>query len=149
VVPTWPARRAGGDLVELVAIWWPVRCAAADLVARPLVAFLVELVAWCRPGQRGALVAFLVAFLVEPVAQSFRAQKARGFDDLAVKAQQPRPSLVSGFLFFPPVLRGAWLIFGGLCGGTRKGAPVPLPGSSTPHGLPPLFDDKGAVFRLS
>jgi hypothetical protein len=79
------------------SIWWPVRCAAADLVARPLVAFLVELVAWCRPGQCGALVAFLVARraggdLVEPVAtwsSRWRPGRAGGVPGGAARRWRP------------------------------------------------------------
>lgn len=52
-------------------------------------------------------------------------RKRCGLGSPAVKAQQPRPSLVSGFLFFHPCCAGAASFFGGPCRDTREGVPVP------------------------
>lgn len=46
-------------------------------------------------------------------------------------------------LFYVHALRMAHMayLFGGPCGDTREGVPVPTAGSPTPHGLPPSFGD--------
>lgn len=52
-------------------------------------------------------------------------------------------------LFYAHALRMAHMayLFGGPCGDTREGVPVPTAGSPTPHGLPPSFGDE--VWQVS
>ena len=52
-------------------------------------------------------------------------------------------------LFYVHALRMAHMayLFGGPCGDTREGVPVPTAGSPTPHGLPPSFGDEGGRFQ--
>ena len=75
------------------------------------------------------------------------AEKHHGFDDLDTVGAAAAPLLERGF-FYAHVLRVAHgFLYGGPCWDTRKGVPVPTAGSSTRHGLPPLFDDGGGRFK--
>ena len=75
------------------------------------------------------------------------AEKHHGFGDPSISRRSSRAHFGER-LFFVHVLRMARtaFLFGGPCGDTRKGVPVPLPGSPTRHGLPPPFGDGGGRF---
>ena len=69
------------------------------------------------------------------------AKQGRGFDSPKQRRNSRAGSSDSGFL-----LRSAFRFYGGTCGEGRKSLPVPLPGLSTPHVLPPSFDSVGCRF---
>ena len=75
------------------------------------------------------------------------AEKHHGFDSPENSRRSSRAHFGER-LFFVHVLRMARMafLFGGPCGGTREGAPVPYPGLPTPHGLPPSFGSGGGRF---
>ena len=76
------------------------------------------------------------------------AEKHHGFGDPSISRRSSRAHFGER-LFFVHVLRMARtaFLFGGPCGDTRKGVPVPTAGSPTPHGLPPPFGDGEGRFQ--
>ena len=75
------------------------------------------------------------------------AQKHHGFGDPSIRRRSSRAQ-IGQRLFYAHALRMAHMafLFGGPCGDTRKGVPVPSAGSPTPHGLPSSFGDGGGRF---
>lgn len=69
------------------------------------------------------------------------ATPGRGFD-----SPMSRRNSRAGFPLAAFLLRSAFRFYGGTCGEGRKPLPVPTPGLSTPHVLPPSFDSWGGGF---
>ena len=76
------------------------------------------------------------------------AEKHYGFGDPSISRRSSRAHFGQR-LFYAHALRMAHMayLFGGPCGDTRKGVPVPTAGSPTPHGLPPPFGDGEGRFQ--
>ena len=69
------------------------------------------------------------------------AKQGRGFDSPFYRRSSRAGYPTAAFL-----LRSVFRFYGGTCGEGRKPLPVPFPGLSTPHVLPPSFDSGSGRF---